>query len=630
MRIITLHVDYIEFEPTKKAIKEPEKIEKKKHKVDECLVVLSAVEKSDEKNPGSVAEQYVKHVKDIAAQVKVKHVVLYPYVHLTAEPSSPKTALQILKKAEGELKKDFKVERSPFGWYKAFELRCKGHPLAELSREFGPESAKEEVSEAVKKEEQELKSFWYILDEKGKLHPIALENGKVKGFDFSNHKELEKFASYEIAKSRAVKEEPAHVKYMRKLELADYEPGSDPGNLRYYPKGKLIKGLIEDFVSSRVRAYGAMEIEAPIMYDYEHPSLKSYLNRFPARQYTIQTPNKKVFLRFAACFGQFLMAHDATISYKNLPFRIYEMTKYSFRVEQRGELTGLRRLRAFTMPDCHALCSGISQAFDELNVRFDMSYGIMKDIGFDMPGDFELGIRVVESLWKDKQKEIMSIVKKWGKPVLVEMWNQHFFYYRMKYELNYVDANDKATALTTDQIDFENGERYDINFVNEEGKKQHPLILHCSPSGAVERVMYALLENAYKQEKKGKKPMLPLWLAPTQVRILPVSVKNHLEHCENLMRELEDNCIRVDVDDNDETIGKRIRNAEREWVPYIVVVGEEEVKSGALSVRKRCDGKQTNVSVESLIKEIKEQTKGMPFRPVALSKYLSKRPVFVG
>ena len=214
------------------------------------------------------------------------------------------------------------------------------------------EKKKSQEESTALKSERKLSSNWFIITPEGELSEIKNDNGKVKGFDFSQNKNLGKFAAYEISKSRETNQEPPHIKYMKELELVDYEPGSDPGNLRYYPKGRLIKSLLETYVTDKTIEYGAMEIESPIMYDYEHPSLKKYLDRFPARQYTIETPNKNVFLRFAACFGQFLMMHDAVFSYKNLPVKLYEMSKYSFRVEQRGELSGLRRLRAFTMPDC--------------------------------------------------------------------------------------------------------------------------------------------------------------------------------------------------------------------------------------------------------------------------------------
>jgi threonyl-tRNA synthetase len=123
------------------------------------------------------------------------------------------------------------------------------------------------------------------------------------------------------------------VELMRRLEIADYEPGSDSGNMRFYPKGRLIKSLLETYVLDRTAAMGAMEVETPIMYDMNHPTLKKYLDRFPARQYSIEADKKSLFLRFAACFGQFLMNHDMTISYRDLPLKMIEMTRYSFRKE---------------------------------------------------------------------------------------------------------------------------------------------------------------------------------------------------------------------------------------------------------------------------------------------------------
>ncbi len=161
----------------------------------------------------------------------------------------------------------------------------------------------------------------------------------IDKFNFKDHDNLKKFSFYEKEKSRAVKGEPAHVTLMKKLEIADYEPASDGGNMRFYPKGRFIKKLLEQYVTRRVVDYGGLEVETPIMYDMDHPTLSKYLQRFPARQYQIESDKRNFFLRFAACFGQFLMAHDATISYKDLPLKIYEMTRYSFRREQSGELT---------------------------------------------------------------------------------------------------------------------------------------------------------------------------------------------------------------------------------------------------------------------------------------------------
>jgi len=200
----------------------------------------------------------------------------------------------------------------------------------------------------------------------------------------------------------------------------------------------------------------------------------------------------------------------------------------------------------------------------------------------------------------------------------------------MKYEWNFVDALDKASALTTDQMDVENAKRYDIVYTDKEGQKVNPLILHLSPSGAIERVMFALLEKAYFDEKKGKKPMLPVWLSPTQVRLICVSNEKHMKFAEKVADGLEAKGFRVDIDDHDDSIGKRIRNAEKEWTPYIVVIGDDEMKSGDLQVRIRSSGAQEKLNAEKLVGLLEKDTEGMPKKRLPLARNVSKRPIFVG
>ena len=634
MRVLFLHVDYLEYEVKAKALRSIGEIpESRRHgRVEEALVCFITAEKRDEVSPKAAAKAAADNIMDVATQVQTKRVVLYPYAHLSSSLAEPGPAQEVLAALEAELQgHGYEVHASPFGYYKSFKISVKGHPLSELSREIVAEAAaatepKEEVSEAVKAE-QKLVSAWYILDTEGELHPLSIKEGKVTGFDFKDHDRLRRFAQYEMAKSREVKEEPPHVRLMQEQELVDYEPGSDPGNLRYYPKGRLVKGLLEEFVGQRVRDYGAMEVECPVMYDFEHPALKSYLNRFPARQYVVQTPNKKTFLRFSACFGQFLIMKDMVISYKQLPLPLYELTRYSFRAEQRGELAGLRRLRAFTMPDCHALCADLEQAKAHMMVRFEVAWKLLQDAGFSLPADFEVGMRVTEPFWKEHGDFVKAYAKRWGKPLLVEMWSDQFFYFVMKYEWNFVDANEKAAALTTDQIDTENAKRFGITFTDEKGEKRHPLILHLSPSGAIERVIYAFLEKAAADIKAGRPPMLPLWLSPTQLRILPVS-EDQLEAAKALAGKFEG--VRVDVDDTNDTLGKKIRRAEKEWVPYIAVVGKREIESGTLNVRVRSTKAQKDMSTDEVRRILATETMGRPFRPLSEPKLLSARPTFRG
>jgi threonyl-tRNA synthetase len=482
------------------------------------------------------------------------------------------------------------------------------------------EKKEEVISEALKAEET-LRSKWYILDPEGELVPL-------EEFDFTGHENLKTYSGYEVEKDRTVTQEPPHVSLMRSLELVDYEPASDPGNMRYYPKGRMIKALLEEYVTGMVLDYGGMEVETPIMYDMNHPTLANYLHRFPARQYTIESDEDRYFLRFAACFGQFLIAHDATISYRDLPFRIYELTRYSFRREQRGELVGLRRLRAFTMPDVHAMCRDWDQAKKEFMRRFKLVEDTLTGIGFDV-GEFEMGIRMTEDFLEENRDFVVSFVRGFGKPVLVELWRERFFYFILKYDLNFIDTQGKASALATDQFDVENGERYGIRFMDEDGREKHPIILHCSPSGAIERDIYALLEKADMDMQKGARPMLPLWLAPTHVRLIPVS-ENHVQLAEGYAKKMNRSRIRADIDDRSETVQKKIRDAEREWIPYIVVLGDKEVGAEKVPVRVREDGKLHQMPLKELASEIKNRVKGKPYRPLPMPMSVQKRPRFVG
>jgi len=617
MRILQLHCDSIEYTPTKKEIKMAEDIENPQlQRLEEVVVAFVAIEDGDD---SSVAQNAISQIKNSMEKIGCKKLLLYPYAHLSSNLAKPSIAMTLLGEMENNAS-DLEVSHSPFGWTKSYKIQVKGHPLAESSKvvtKDSTDSKDAEITSDALKGESKIRSYWKIMSPDGTMTNIA-------DFDFSNHKNLEILAKYESAKQRSVDVTPPHVALMKKMAIADYEPASDSGNMRFYPNGRLIKSLIEQYVTERVKDYGGYEVETPIMYDSEHPSMVSYFNRFPARQYNINSEGKKLFLRLAACFGQFLMANQYQMSYKNLPFRLYELTRYSFRREQSGELVGLRRLRAFTMPDCHAFCKDLEQAVDEIMLRFDLSQSVLHELGIDK-SDYDMAIRFTEDFYNENKSSIEELVRKNGKPVLVEMWKEKFFYFVLKWEFNFIDNLGKASALSTDQIDVENADRYGIEFVDENNNKQHPIILHNSPSGAIERIIYVLLEKAAKDIKEGKKPQFPLWLAPTQVRVIPLKEEFN-DFAETLTDKISKNNIRVDIDDRNESIGKRIREAEKEWIRYILVIGEKEVNSENLSIRDRKTGDVKELFFDDFLNEINEQTKGKPFTGLNLPKHLSKRP----
>ena len=632
MQLLFIHSDYVEYEAKEKT-RVAEEIETASERVEEALVVFIAVEREDERNVNYVVEKAAEETISIFNKVGAERIVLYPYAHLSSELASPDKSVEILRALHDKLHaQGVEVKRAPFGWYKSFTLRCKGHPLSELSRKIkvleGAEVKEVETESKALEAEEKAESHFFIMDDGGNL--ITADD-----FEFgAEHENLKQFFVYESEKRRAVDRVPPHVELMKRLEIADYEPSSDPGNLRFYPKGELIKTLLEDYVRSTVAEYGAAEVETPIMYSVKHPALKDYIERFPARQYSMLGKGNKpdLFLRFAACFGQFLMSKDMSISYKNMPVKMFELAP-SFRKEKRGELVGLRRLRKFTMPDMHTLCRDMEEALKEFKMQYELGMRVLDDIGFSSD-EYEVAIRFTKDFYDANKDFVEDLVRIAGKPVLIEMWDQRFFYFVLKFEFNFVDALGKASALSTVQIDVENAERYDIKYVDASGKEKRPIILHCSPSGAIERCMYALLEKAYLEKERGILPMFPLWLSPTQVRLIPIA-ERHLEYIERILPALSG--LRVDVDDREETVSKKIRDAGREWIPYVAVIGDKEVEKKTLSVTIRSEshgntkkGKKQEMDVLELKKRVEEEIRGKPFRRLPLSYKLSERVKFVG
>ena len=624
MRILQLHCDSIEYTPIKKEIDTAEDIaDTRTRHLEEVVVVFVSIEEDDDSD---VIRDAVLQIKDSMKKIGCNHLLLYPYAHLSSNLASPNRALKLLSEMK-EISTDLDVSCAPFGWTKSYTIRVKGHPLAENSKVISSNSGTSSLSDDTNnihedtstalQHESTIQSYWKIMTPDGAMVDIDQ-------FDFTNHKKLEKLAKYESEKSRHVDEAPPHVSLMKKLGIADYESASDSGNMRFFPNGRLIKSLIECYVTDQVKEYGGSEVETPIMYDSEHPSMVSYFNRFPARQYNIDSEGKRLFLRFAACFGQFLMANHFQLSYKNLPYKLYELTRYSFRREQSGELVGLRRLRAFTMPDCHAFCANMQQAIDELRTRFTLSKKVLGNLGID-DSDYEMAIRFTEDFYNENHKMIKDVIKQHNRPVLVEMWKERFFYFVLKWEFNFIDSMGKASALSTDQIDVENGARYGINFVDENNSLTHPIILHNSPSGAIERIIYALLEKAAFDASHGRKPQLPLWLAPTQVRIIPVNEEFN-DYCKELVQRLTISNVRVDIDERNESLGKRIREAEKEWIRYILVIGKRETESTNLSIRDRETGTVRNITFDDLLNEIRTQTSDKPYTALNLPQLLSQRP----
>lgn len=435
------------------------------------------------------------------------------------------------------------------------------------------------------------------------------------------HESLRKYVEEELGQHVAG-EMPPSIREMQRLELVDYEPASDSGHFRFYPKGSLVFDLIKDWGDEiALNRLNAMKIETPILYSYEEPDIRQQVESFHERHYVVNSSDreKEFILRFAGDFGLFRMMRDASVSYRQLPIRMYEYSK-SFRYEKSGELAGLKRLRAFSMPDIHSFTKDVGEAFQEYKEIFRKYH----DLARAMEVGFVVAFRAEESFYYRHKAEIVELVEYSGMPVFIELLSEMKHYWAIKCEFQAVDCNDSFTQLSTVQLDVKDADIYGIRFVDRDGEKKGCTICHSS-IGSIERWLYAILETALQKDK----PELPYWLSPVQLRLLPVNEEFN-DICEALACKLMHSNIRVDVDDSGERLGRKIRNAEQEWVPFVLVIGKNEVEKNEYSLRKRNGEEAKGLSLEDVMERLDGLQGEMPFRKLNMSLYRSKQPGFRG
>ncbi|MGB9176514.1 MAG: threonine--tRNA ligase [Methanoregula sp.] len=612
MRLLLIHSDYIEYE-VKKKTKMAEECSVLSDKETEALTVFCAVESIDEEDLEGVILQGIGEIKKTAAQVNVDRIVVYPYAHLSSDLASPDTAITVLNGLKAGLDAEgFLVKRAPFGWYKSFRISCKGHPLSELSKTIVPGGEEG----AVRKEKSEVTHDWFVLTPDGKQHDYK---------EYLDDSPFGCLVKKELGVAVPVGGDPAHVDLMRSKELVDYEPASDVGCLRWMPKGKLVRDLLADYVLRMVLEYGGTPVETPVMYDLGDKAICEHAAKFGERQYRFKSNNRNMMLRFAACFGMFSIMRDMHISPNNLPMKMYELSTYSFRHEQKGEVIGLKRLRCFTMPDMHSLCLDMPQALKCFEEQLAMGWQTGKDFEYQLVAAF----RCTKDFYAEHEAWVKKIVRESDCPMLIEILSDRVHYWVAKIDLAAIDGQLRPIENPTVQIDVESSTRFAIRYHKEDGTPVYPPILHCSPTGSVERVMCAILENISTQ----KVPALPTWLSPTQVRVVPVA-ERHGAFAAEICNAINAAQVRCDVDDREESVGKKVREAGMDWVPYVIVVGDDEIASKMLTVTVRKKSQpnkpfKEQMTSDALIAAVKKDTEGKPFRPLYTPRKLSMKARYI-
>jgi len=633
LKTLGIHTGYFSFESKEKATEGAESLLRHRNKVDigrECLVIFISVEKEDAASPVSVAAQMATDTLKRAKQLNVKTVVIYPYVHLTENPSTPRIALKVLDEIESRLAESLEVVRAPFGWYKAFEIACLGHPLSEWSGRYSPDQGKEAPhKEKIKRKPSEFTRF-VIVDLEGNAFDVTAANFSecaVFSQDQPIYNMLKQFVSNELTGGVVTEEPPKHIAYMRRHELVDYCEASEKGHYKWYPKGLLIQKLILDYAAQLAYEWGAFEMKNPIVIRGDHNIVGELMGEFYERDYQVDGGRGICYLRYASDPLAFPFMQNVRFSYKQSPLKVYEEAT-CFRNEQEGEVSGLKRVRNFMMTDMHAACSTVAEARKEFEALCFKFTDLMNDI--IAKGRWVLGWEGTIDFFEENKDWLINIGKRMRVPAFFKLMPQMSYYYAMKNEYQSITEDKSNIQVSTVQWDVKDGPRFNIGYIDEDGRKHPcPVIIHASSFGSIERTLCVILENIAIDAAKGVSPMFPLWLAPTQVRITPVS-DVYLSFAMGICERISCQNIRVDIDDRDDTVSKKIRNGEKEWIPYLLVVGEKEKSSGRLNVRSREDRSQKEMAVDDFIELVCKKTKGMPFRLLPLPRLVSKRPLFYG
>jgi threonyl-tRNA synthetase len=566
MKIVTLHCDWIEFEAKKEAIKAAEKIEKKKHRVEECLVAFTAVEKDDERALQKTVGNAAAAIADVAGQVKTKTVVVYPWVHLTSRPSSPAAAQEALVQLEDALKKQkFAVSRAPFGWYKQFSIAVKGHPLAELSREITAVAAVKPKGGAADKQVQ--------------------------------------------AKPGEKHEERAHVKIGRELDIFHMEPELAPGMPFYPPAGALVRNQLIGYMRALNEAGGWEEVWTPHVFKTDLWRTSGHLEAYADRMYVFEKDGSDYGLKPMNCPGHALVIKRRPWSYKDFPVKYSEFGTL-YRDEQSGELTGLLRVRALTQDDGHGFVRP-----DQIQAEIASLIDVVKKLYLDVFGfsemRFNLSTRGGEetkyigdaAAWEKATKALRAALDQ--KKMKYDEKKGEAAFYGPKIDVDVKDSVGTWWQLSTIQLDFNLPERFGIEYVDSDGSKKRPVVIHRALYGSLDRFMGILLEHF-----KGR---LPPWLSPVQVKVLTLSQESE-DYGRKAAAALRAAGLRVREDFGAETIGKKIVLAHAEKAPYMAIVGPKEAAAGSVSVRDWND-KQKALKLDEFAKKLAAESASKAAEP---------------
>jgi threonyl-tRNA synthetase len=552
MKMLQLDAEYMEYELIKPESKIYEKSDKKSERVENALVLLVSIEDSD--NPDIVGKAAAEAV-EFAKKQKIKDIVAYPFAHLSDNLADPNKALELIVKFRKDLEHDgLKVHSAPFGWNKKWDIKIKGHPLAEQSRSYGAAPAPQQKRHRKVDLSIVKKSEWTGLPEKD------------------------------------------HRNIGESLDLYSFQEVS-PSMVYWHPNGRIIYQQLIEFMRGMERLYDYKEISTPALANIALWHVSGHIDYYKDNMFIVDDGSSELGLKPMNCPSTILIYKSRRWSYKELPFRTAIFDKL-YRREVSGALSGLFRVQELTQDDGHIFVSaeGVEKEITLLLELVKKVYGVfglkyyakLSTMPDEHLGDEELWVEATESIKRALESNGMKY----------EIKEKEGAFYGPKIDFDIEDSQGRLWQCATIQLDYQLPRRFGIVYTGEDGKEHTPVIIHRAILGSIERFVGIMVEHY-----QGK---LPLWLSPVQARVISISEENN-RYAESVFEKIKLEGIRAEMDGSDHTLEYKIRSAQMQKIPYIVVIGNREREKEAVSVRMRSGKQENGIKLEHLLESIKKE-----------------------
>jgi len=388
-----------------------------------------------------------------------------------------------------------------------------------------------------------------------------------------------------------------HRKLGRELDLFSLSEEAGPGLVIYHPKGAMLRTILEDFEKKEHLKRGYQIVIGPHLLRLDLWKQSGHFENYRDKMYFTKVEDAEYGIKPMNCLAHMLIYKSQIRSYRDLPIRYFELGTV-YRHEKSGELHGLLRMRGFTQDDAHILCRP-DQLNDEICSIIEFVDDVMRIFGFEY--EMELSTRPEKSIganedWERATQALMNALKTKNLPYDVNEGEGAF--YGPKIDVKLKDALNRRWQCATIQVDFAMPERFDLTYVGNDGERHRPVMLHRVILGAMERFIGVLIEHYAGA--------FPVWLSPTQAILMTVTDRQ-LPYAEDVYKQLAQKGVRVEKDFRNEKLGFKIREAQVQKIPYMLVIGDREVKEGTLAPRKRSGETLKPMSVEDFVKQIESE-----------------------